>query len=85
MAVKFRDSRVGASYDHYFTALRQPTHLRETEERLKSQIDGIEQLVTSVAIALPGTTAQPAYQHLCNELHERRERLKTVVNNNQNT
>ena len=74
LAVEFRDSQPGASYDCYFTALKQQTHLRETEDRLKSQIDGMEQLVTSAVIAFPGATAQPAYQQCAmNYMREERD------------
>lgn len=48
-----------------------------------SQVEGMEQLVTTVSLALPGAVAQPAYRHLCQELMNRRERLKKVVNSTQ--
>ena len=83
LIVKFSDSRAGSSYERHLNATRQQKTLKETEERLMSQVEGMEQLVTSVSLALPGAVAQPAYRRLCQELMNRRERLKKVVNSTQ--
>ena len=79
LAAKFRDSGAGASYANYITALRQQSTLKESEERLAMQVRGMEQLVTSMSLALPAASSLPAYQQLCTELAKRRDRQKSVV------
>ena len=81
IAAKFSTIQAGATYQRYVAALREQSALKESEERLAVQVTGLEQLVTSLAIALPGAVSQPAYQQLCKEVAERRERLKRVVSN----
>ena len=78
--VKFQASQAGASYDRYVSALRQQSTRKEDEGRLAVQVNGLEQLVTLLGITLPNAASQPAYQQLCRQVAERRERLKKVVN-----
>ena len=59
LAVQLSDSQAGASYNHYITALRQQSALKEREERLAMQVNGMEQLVTSLSIALPNAAMLP--------------------------
>ena len=46
LIVKFSDSRAGGSYEQYLNATRQQTILKENEERLTSQVEGMKQLIT---------------------------------------
>ena len=81
LTAKFSDSQAGSTYDRYITALRQQSSLKESEERLAMQHRGLEQLVTSLGIALPNAVSSlPSYRQLCTELAERKDRLKRVVN-----
>ena len=77
---QLQDSQAGASYDRYISALRQQSALKEDQERLAVQVNSLEQLVTLLGITLPSAASQPAYNHLCSEVAERREKLKKVVN-----
>ena len=79
VATKFRDNQAGGTFDCYHSAVRQQNTLRESTERLKAQVEGMEQLVTAISIALPAASSQPAYSHLCCELQHRRQRLKSLV------
>ena len=79
LAAKFRDDQAGGTFDRYLSAVRQQNTLRESTERLKAQVEGMEQLVTAISIALPAASSQPAYSHLCCELQHRRQRLKSLV------
>lgn len=69
----------GAIYGRYASALRQQSKLKEEEGRVEMQVSGMEQLVTSLGIALPNAGSQPAYQQLCSELGARKARLQKVV------
>ena len=69
----------GATYGRYASALRQQSELKEEEGRVELQASGMEQLVTSLGIALPNAESQPAYQQLCSELGARKARLQKVV------
>ena len=69
----------GATYGRYASALRQQSKLKEEEGRVEMQVSGMEQLVTSLGIALPNAGSQPVYQQLCSELGVRKARLQKVV------
>ena len=79
LAAKCDGSQAGASYHRHIEALREKSTLKEKEERLDMQVDGMQQLVTSLGIALPNAASLPAYKQLCTGLAERRETLKEVV------
>ena len=69
----------GTTYSKYASALKQQSKLKEEEGKLKMQVGGMEQLVTSLAIALPKAETHLAYQQLCSELGARNARLQKVV------
>ena len=69
----------GATYGRYAASLKQQSELKEEEGRVEMQVSGMEQLVTSLAIALPNAGSQHAYQQLCSELGARKARLQKVV------
>ena len=79
LVANVQGSRAGVSYERYITALREQGSLRDEEERVGMQVEGMEQLITTLAIALPNADSHPPYIQLCRELGERKERIKRVV------
>ena len=67
-------TEAGPTYERYTTLLRKQSTLQEEEEKVAVQVEGMEQLVTVLGIALPNASSYLPYQQLCREVLVHKEK-----------
>lgn len=79
IVAKVGSRQAGASYEAHIASLRQQSILKEETERVERQVAGMEQLITTLAIALPNANSHTPYQQFCQQLCEKKDKLKKMV------